>query len=105
VATSSLVPAEAIAYIDVAPSQMVGRVGRPDPLPRARRRQPGALMGSNMHAAGGAAAGHASRRSWPPAWSATSPPTPGCIVRAAEGHGDLLRRRTNRGIALRCCRR
>ncbi len=29
-----------VKYIDVAPCQMVGRLGRPDSLPRARRRQP-----------------------------------------------------------------
>ena len=50
------------------------RFGRFDSVPRARRRQP-RPDGLQHAAAGRAAVGQPSRRSWPPAWSATWPRT------------------------------
>jgi DNA-directed RNA polymerase subunit beta len=49
-----VIPAEKVQYIDVSPKQMVGRVGRAHPVPRARRRQPRA--DGLEHAAAGRAA-------------------------------------------------
>ena len=77
-ATSGRSPADKVEYIDVSPEADGRRVGRADPVPGARRRQPGP-DGLEHAAAGGAAAGHraAARRDRPgegrrpatPAWS------------------------------------
>ena len=50
------IPVEQVQYMDISPKQMVGRLGRADPVPRARRRQPGA-DGLEHAAPGGAAPG------------------------------------------------
>ena len=41
------IPVDQVQYMDISPKQMVGVSAGPDPVPRARRRQP-RLMGSNM---------------------------------------------------------
>ncbi len=49
-------PSDQVQYIDISPKQMVGVSAGPDPVPGARRRQPGA-DGIQHAAPGGAAAG------------------------------------------------
>ena len=76
-ATSLEVPPDEVQYVDVSPDADRRRLGRADPVPRARRRQPRA--DGLEHAAPGRAAARApSRRSSARAWSASSRATRAC---------------------------
>jgi DNA-directed RNA polymerase subunit beta len=70
------VPADQVDYMDVSPQADGVRGHGHDPLPRARRRQPGS-DGLEHAAPGRAAAAQRGARSWARAWSCRRPSTPG----------------------------
>ena len=80
-ATSSWSTADQVQYVDVSPKQMVGVSAGPDPVPGARRRQPGA-DGLEHAAPGGAAADHRAADRRHRAWRRPVAQNSGMVVRA-----------------------